>query len=376
MPKILHLATDAQFIDAAFFLYESVYPKGNDFLIILPDVKKYKIKYLSEANNYQYYTNNNKTLKIISELVKEYKVVVLHGFDFFKAQITKRNPNSTFIWTLWGGEVYDSHKALKKKLRGEKTKQLKIGGTVKTILRPLYHLIKYRFKNNYNLEALKNLDYLSVLHKEDFNLIKNLKIISTKTQYIKFTYYPIEFIFKNNKDLKINNNNILLGNSGTPTNNHIEAFDIIKQLDLHNRKVITPLSYGYTDYINLIIKTGEKELGRNFKPLIEFLPLESYNNILQTCSIVVLNHYRQKAVGNILSSMWMGAKVFLDERNTFYQYLKRIGCIVFLIEELNNENLNNLNSDQINHNRNILITEIGTESILKSLKNELDKIIN
>ena len=92
-----------------------------------------------------------------------------------------------------------------------------------------------------------------------------------------------------------------------------------------------------------------------------------------------MNHYRQQAVGNILAMLWMGAKVFLDERNSFYHYLKRIEIHVFSIsEDLVPENktvFHKLTPDQVSTNRMILQNEIGIETLQRELKEQINTIL-
>jgi len=377
MPKILHIASDEKFIDAANYLYEKAYPNSNTFIIVLPKFENYKIKYVSKKENYIFYHNNEKTLNNVLELIDKYDLIVLHGYDFFKARIVNKRQNAVYNYILWGAELYNRHPLFKNTLYGKKTSasfQKKI--LFKDVFRPFFHLLKYKIFNVYNFQfkTLSKIKYFSILHKEDYNLFIEKGIIIKNTKYLKFTYYPIEFIFEENKDLKVNDNNILLGNSASSTNNHIEAIDLLKNINLQHRKIITPLSYGNMKYASKIIKYGEEKLSNNFHYLKDFMPLQEYNKTIQSCGIVIMNHYRQQAVGNILASMWMGAKVFLDNRNTFYHYLKRIGCYVYLIDDLINGNLENLNNTQIEHNRNILIKEIGTKTIVNTLKNDIQKI--
>jgi dTDP-N-acetylfucosamine:lipid II N-acetylfucosaminyltransferase len=42
-----------------------------------------------------------------------------------------------------------------------------------------------------------------------------------------------------------------------------------------------------------------------------------------------MNHRRQQALGNIGAMLQRGAKVYLDERNVVYQFLKKRGAHVF-----------------------------------------------
>lgn len=377
MPKILHLATDEKFIDAANYLYEKAFPNSNTFIIVLPKFENYKIKYVSKKENYIFYHNNKKTLENVLELIDKYDLIVLHGYDFFKAQIVNKCPNAVYNYILWGGELYNRHPSLKDTLYGKKTSAiLQKKRLFKYVFRPFVHLLKYKVFNIYNFQfkTLSRINYFSILHKEDYNLFIDKGIIKKTTKYLKFTYYPIEFILGENKDLKVNNNNILLGNSASPTSNHIEAIDLLKNINLQNRKIIMPLSYGNMKYASKIIEYSKEKLSDNFHYLEDFMPLQEYNKTIQSCGIIIMNHYRQQAVGNILASMWMGAKVFLDKKNTFYHYLKRIGCYVYLIDDLTNDNLENLNNTQIEHNRNILIKEIGTKTIVNTLKNDIQKI--
>jgi dTDP-N-acetylfucosamine:lipid II N-acetylfucosaminyltransferase len=103
-----------------------------------------------------------------------------------------------------------------------------------------------------------------------------------------------------------------------------------------------------------------------------FLPLTEYNKIIRSCGIVIMNHHRQQAVGNILASILLGSKVYLSEKNTILQYLRGIGIFVFSIErDLKPhfpEALNNLTEFEINHNREILHREIALDNVVSKLR--------
>ena len=109
------------------------------------------------------------------------------------------------------------------------------------------------------------------------------------------------------------------------------------------------------------------------------MPLHEYNQYIQSCSIVVMNHYRQQAVGNVLTMLWMGAKVYLDKRNTLYHYLKRINVTVFEVtKDLNLSNpsaLEPLTIEEQLHNRKCLHNEISEKEVLTQLQEQLNTII-
>lgn len=63
----------------------------------------------------------------------------------------------------------------------------------------------------------------------------------------------------------VSGENILVGNSATPTNNHIEIFRILSRLRLpESSKIVVPLSYGDVHYREKIVELG-----------IEFLVINS-----------------------------------------------------------------------------------------------------
>ena len=207
-------------------------------------------------------------------------------------------------------------------------------------------------------------------------MLKNYNYVKIDVEHIEFTYYPIEFTFKNNQDIELGNN-ILVGNSATPTNNHFEVFELLSKFSLEERKIITPLSYGNKVYAEKVKRLGDNMFKDNFFPITEFMTLEKYNKVIQQCGVVIINTYRQQAVGNILSMLWMGAKIYLDNKNTFYKYLKRKGFFIYSInDDFKIENfkvLGLLTKEEKIHNKQILKREISTERLFSILKKTLIK---
>ena len=162
------------------------------------------------------------------------------------------------------------------------------------------------------------------------------KISKVKLPDLWLTYYPMENLIgkKLLKEKVVNDGNILLGNSGSIMNNHIEAFDILKKEEIGDKKIIVPLSYGDSEYTKTIIKKGKEIFGDKFIPLTKFIPREEYNKITLSCSIVFMNHYRQQAMGNILTAIWLGSKVYMNNSTTSYKYLSRIGIKINSIQDL------------------------------------------
>ena len=84
-----------------------------------------------------------------------------------------------------------------------------------------------------------------------------------------------------------------------------------------------------------------------------------------------MNQSRQQAFGNILSSVWFGAKVFLHPDNTIYQYLKNLGINIFSINELEEGKdiiLQRLNKNEVLQNRSILKAQYSFNNIVIKTK--------
>jgi hypothetical protein len=381
---IVHIATDEKFIDAAYKIYERAFPKKNKFLILVGEVQN-GIEHLSKKNDYIFIKKDEKLISSVESLVKEASIIVFHGVNFPQAQIalSLKKKDKAFIWNVFGYEVYNNYGIFGYDVIGKKTYKafiFSIKDWLKNRFRSIFYLIMKGEPepDKFIAQSFFKMDFVGILFKEEIEKYMDLGIVKTDIKQLKFTYYPLDIVI-NKEQNKVTNDNILLGNSASYTNNHLEAFDILKQMDLGTRELITPLSYGKEEYANEIIKIGKSTFGDSFNPLVEFLPLSEYQKILQNCGIVIMNHYRQQAVGNVLNTMYMGAKVYLSNKNTLYHYLKRIGCYVYCIEEdlnpANDDALASLSKEKMIENRKILTEELSAENICEELNNKLNSFL-
>jgi len=102
--------------------------------------------------------------------------------------------------------------------------------------------------------------------------------------------------------------------------------------------------------------------------------VDEYIEIISTCSIVVMNHLRQQAVSNIVIMLYLGAKVFLDNQNPVYGFLKDQDAYIYRIEELSCEMNNLLTTEQVDKNRQILRSIWSRDVILEKTSDLLEKL--
>ena len=105
--------------------------------------------------------------------------------------------------------------------------------------------------------------------------------------------------------------NILVGNSATKSNYHLEVFDKLKKFRDENINIYVPLSYGSKDYADEVIKYGSQLFGEKFKPITEFMPKDKYFMQLMSMDIAVFANDRQQALGNIVALLYAGKKVYI-----------------------------------------------------------------
>lgn len=355
-PEILHLVIDSTFIDDAYRAFETIFPGSNTYKII---TRSHSLKNVKCAP-VEIVPPRTALRRSFIDSLKMYDIVILHYLDFFKIRLVANADSAVkFTWIGWGGDYYDlitTHgcKLLKKKTLQFSRKSIfnQFGTYTKNCIKCVIKNIIYGQAKKKSV--LNRINYFSPVLYEDYESVKqSLKYF--KPVYLSWNYGNLEDNYINGiEDVAISGNNILIGNSATITNNHFDVFDIIKKVNIHNRKVICPLSYGDKYYKHAVISEGKKLFHESFVPLLEYIPLSNYVNLLTTCSVVVMGHLRQQGLGNILTALHLGSKVFLDSKNPIYNHFKKEGLYVYTLEEFSTEYMIPLGSDMINHNRTIL----------------------
>lgn len=114
--------------------------------------------------------------------------------------------------------------------------------------------------------------------------------------------------------------NIMVGNSSTRSNNHIEVFRMLAHYKDENIRIICPLSYGDFEYRREVISQGKSIFGGKFVALTKYLTPDKYAGFLSTIDIAIFHQDRQQATGNIEIVSYYGAKVYLKSTATTWDY--------------------------------------------------------
>ncbi len=129
--------------------------------------------------------------------------------------------------------------------------------------------------------------------------------------------------------------NVLFGNSGNPSNEHLKLLPRLGCFRFDNVKIIAPLGYTTRSSYKLeVIETGKRLLGPKFIPLNGIIPKAEYNILLQNIDILIVNAKRQQGLYCVYASLLNGKKVYLSSFSPTYQMLTELGIKVFDADEI------------------------------------------
>ncbi|HRP33262.1 MAG TPA: TDP-N-acetylfucosamine:lipid II N-acetylfucosaminyltransferase [Agriterribacter sp.] len=328
--KILHILNDDKFIDRhisniqkgdfqnTFVYLKEEFTYTGSSLQLLKHVKPYSLAFDDLINDCQ-----------------NYHVLILYYLSKDKADIVNKlkKKKPIIIWSFYGGDLY-SLPEIKTGLFSPGTLNVLNISTKKTpflyikdFLCPLYKIFS---KNSASIAAIRKaisrIDYFAWYNKEEYEFL-NERFKNKLPVFLKSSIAtPFNLIHGTSEKL----GSILIGNSASPYNNHI---DIIQELDKLNYsgKITIPFSYGSQHYITRI-----KELVKSSKLHISFLesffPYQDYISLMNEHTCAIFNSYRQMALGNIFIALKCGVKVYLSSKNPSYQWLKKKGFFIYSIE--------------------------------------------
>lgn len=328
--RILHCVRDEKFIDDTIDVCESIVNNHEHTFVIFSNSIKAKFKYIKKvykircclSSDFLEYVNCN------------FDVVIIHSlasvpFD----KIRKIKNNIKVVWISWGFDLYTfPHPELsfiKIPLYHEETKKL-VKPSLKLYLQQKHALFHTLFNLSVIRKNISRIDFFSGILPEEYELMKRSSFFNAKrvqwhyTSMYTYTYEQIE----------CHDNNILIGNSADPSNNHVDIFKAIKPFVHKNLKVIVPLSYGgNSNYRKKVTALGDKLFGNQFVPILDFIPIEKYLRLISSCRNVIMGHERQQAIGNINESLRFGCRLFLFKSSMNFKHYSSLGFKIYTIED-------------------------------------------
>ena len=384
--NVLHLVQDEKFIDFFARAMDLVDGIRHRYIVHTPNLNQ-PLRHIRQVNPFRQVDDSYFSSRIMKDDLANCDVLVVHFLTPQGARMINAAPaNLKIVWSGWGADYYHLLPGGEDSLLGSETREiarklnLRRAGTnpllhARLLLRPAR---RFYIRHARIMPAIQRVNFFSSPIPEDYVLIKNHLGNRFTASYVQLNYGSVEetFALGSGWDRK---RNILVGNSAVLTNNHVEIFRILANHNLTDRKVIVPLSYGDSDYRQIVLDYGQKILGSYFHPIIDFLPLADYNKLISSCSCAIMNNYRQQALGNIGSILYGGAKLFLNAKNVTSQFFSERGAHIFNISELmlsDEDIFSELTSQQKKKNIQILEDFWGQEKIVENVLELIRKIGN
>lgn len=377
MIKIVHLCSDDKFIDNAINIFEEAFPAQN---IVCVYTKGQKAKVIKNRIDYHIGVKDV-IFGIDYEEISQASVVIVHSLNStWYRTLEKLDKKIPIIWLGWGFDYYDiidpkNDRLLEKTAALEEQVCVRKKKNFKQYMQ-IFFDSKYRKK-----KTIERINYFSPVIPNEYEILKSAKKWSSFPSQVDWNYSPsgndLSDYVNENMTLENMGFDILIGNSATSTNNHLEVFDLLKNFNIFGRNLVVPLSYGNAAYGAEIKKIGEANFGDYFEALIDFMPINIYMEKITKCGFVIMNHVRQQAVGNIIIMLYMGAKVFLREETPTYKFFKGLGANVFSVQELERDytQINSrLTNEEIEINRKILDRIWSQQTLVEKTKRLINSV--
>lgn len=377
MIKIVDVVTDEKFIDSLIKLNDSINHDALHVYVRVYGRSLPQFKYVTQSARIQLVE-----IKDFISFLKsnEADAVFLHSLFSLPLEIIPQIPKSLPVfWMGWGMDIYNKYMvdiplyhALTKKVVDSPFQQFSF--KLKMALRMLKRGNIY--SHCYH-KAVARIDYFSGVLPLEYDLLVPYPFFHAK----RFSYSYNDISDLNNKNLKMSfskGDNVMIGNSGAPSNNHLDLFHLLNKTDSPNRKYYSVLSYGATDkYIKKVISTGSALWGTRFIPILKFMNRETFFNLYSDCGYCVYLHERQQGIGNVEYALRSGKKVFVSENSTTYKYYKSIGCYIYSTQsDLSTTSLNTPLSEEEQLNNFNIVNSLYTIDTETQKMNDIVYLVN
>lgn len=198
-------------------------------------------------------------------------------------------PAENIIWHIWGADLYEVSASWKFRL-----------------FYPIRRFAQRKLKQVWATKG--DLDYF-------------WRRIRSRTVQDRLIYFPTKLPNQHSmqtvKDAQLT---ILLGNSGDPSNNHIQALKEIQQRLGNNVRIIVPMGYPANNegYIQQVETEGKRLFSaENLQILREKLEFDEYLLLLSQCDLGYFNFERQQGIGTICLLIQQNIPCVLHPNNPF-----------------------------------------------------------
>lgn len=375
--KVLHIIKDDKFFDGVINAFESDERFENKSILFVnsPDYEFFRIKQTEKVELLW-------TKKMLKECLQssDYDVIFFHSLNIDKYEYFKYIPTEKIvIWWCWGFELYSQARGMSQlipiQLYKPQTKKLiesiKKSGAKRMVMNLVRDLFWRPYYESLRRKVIARIDYFQPIVPLEYQLMEKVDGFHAKE-----FYYPQCFtnVLSNTGSVLPADGGILVGNSTSPNNNHLDIWNALQPYLGEHRFIVFPLNYrsdsDYADRIANLITSDDHRIEK----LRTFMPRDEYFQLINNCSYAVFGVMRQQAMGNIRYCLKQGIKVFLYRDSLVYKYLKEWGYVVYAIEDIDEHSFSTpLTSEELKQNAKAL--DIGSRYVEKIRELAIDSIL-
>jgi dTDP-N-acetylfucosamine:lipid II N-acetylfucosaminyltransferase len=374
--RIVHLATDTKATPLARSLFEQAFAGQNRWL--LEKTRRGAIHHMDAASGIVHLGSSPLRFVSIARELRGASCVVVHSMtSTYARSLLRLSQGCLVVWWSGGG---DYMQLLEPRLGGlllprtaELLRRLRPAQPTSTLLSRLRARWRVRGAEPATLplaSAAQRIDVFSV-NPIDAEMLREV-LPSLRAPLHTIPSFTVEDVFSAGPKA-MDGPDILLGNSANPSGNHLEAFELLRHRIPEGGRIVAPLSYGrsHPGYAQAVIAAGRATFGERFEPLTGWMPIDAYNTRIARCGVVLMNHRRQQAVGNICAALYRGASVYLRRDNPLWRFFTDQGICLHAIETLEADPLAPLQAltpDQRQRNRQAVAARYGRERVVAGIR--------
>ncbi len=370
---LLHIMPDDKFIDA--FIKQTIKLGIGKHTFLIRKARPFKYVTSDLANGFDLLTTEFR--EFIGD-INRFDRVLIHNMDFQIGDwLIVNKIKREIIWVFFGSEFYYQsgvplkvYDAVTRKVLGEIGRR----NVFIAIKKQYESFTRNRFLRNQKKRLLSQVSHIYHYNKYDFELVG--KYFRHNAKFVPFFYtLDVDFSYLD-KFVKPRVNpqiTILLGNSGDPSNNHVSMMNSLEKMKGNDFQIIAPLSYGNTEYIKRLNTIGHEKFGKKFSSISNYMSYDKYLGVLSNVDVGIMNHRRSQAMGNIITLLYLGKKVFMQSTNPAYLFLVDLGVRVFDVLAFEREFRKPLDNESILNNQGIIANSFSHSRAQELIKNTLNE---
>lgn len=331
--SIIHIHTDPKFL---YDVRRYQDKRLRNEVIFLGDLAERDLELLDDLNvSYYVLPKNKASISRAESLISKVDGVVLNGLCSFKEYLLTLLPKSTKVFLRFFG--YEIYGQLKGNFMSRATIDaiypicfnLPVGRLMKNMIKRAS--LKMRMPRIYRKKRsiYKKIDAIFLFSKEEYDELGNFLTLPPLIYLPIYQRQAIRDFDNIGKE-----NTVIVGNSRIAWNNHLDILHQLKGIcGEHKYNILMFFSYGANGSYATKVRDTVDSLGE-FVLLEEFMNPRQFNDIYRKASAVVINSYRQHALGNIFTGIQYGCKIYLNEKSSSYKWLRNVGFLISNVSEL------------------------------------------